>query len=495
VITTVKKIGSYDESCDLWSIGVLAYFVLSGSCPFRFSNEMGMLRAVKRKTIAVNFPSEEWQFVSGDAKEFIQRLLNVEANERPTAADAMEHPWFENAMLSGVEKGTASEELLVALNLAHVGNRLQRFSALNKIMRETLRIIASAADPKDLLDLEAVFAGVDRDEDGMISSTEWGQAISQFPGLSGKSESSKLVDGSDHIDHETFIAAGLSTQYIFSDDAKLRMAFDQFDRSGSGTIVVDELEAYFGGGSGAHELLGHIDINGSGTITFEEFKAFAIAALHSSHGTNSSSLGRSGPLHTRLTRLSRCSRDEEVKTLVIEEEPDTTRRASQAKPPDILKLEPESEADMFMFNETTPAPSPRLPESVSVPNSPRFPPIIEKEETPYASPVSPKGCMSCAICGSPTEHEPWCPMGDRMVKKPMFEARRVPSVSYKDPPISRPNTAPASPTTRPTLTPLGAPLKSDIERAHLRSDSRRQHEPCSVCGEREPSHQGWCPLG
>lgn len=38
--------GSYDESCDMWSIGVIAYCLLSGYPPFNADNDAQLYRKI-----------------------------------------------------------------------------------------------------------------------------------------------------------------------------------------------------------------------------------------------------------------------------------------------------------------------------------------------------------------------------------------------------------------------------------------------------------------
>jgi serine/threonine protein kinase len=39
------------------------------------------------------FPAQEWKDTSPEAKAFIKRLLNLNADARPSAAEAMADPW------------------------------------------------------------------------------------------------------------------------------------------------------------------------------------------------------------------------------------------------------------------------------------------------------------------------------------------------------------------------------------------------------------------
>mmetsp|Transcript_40018 Transcript_40018/g.83725 ORF Transcript_40018/g.83725 Transcript_40018/m.83725 type:complete len:425 (-) Transcript_40018:412-1686(-) len=88
--------GSYGRSCDLWSVGVVAYLVISGQQPFRGTSKDVTLKMTQRGLNANSMEnSNSWNGVSEFAKEFIRCLLVVDPRKRLTADAALEHPWFE----------------------------------------------------------------------------------------------------------------------------------------------------------------------------------------------------------------------------------------------------------------------------------------------------------------------------------------------------------------------------------------------------------------
>lgn len=54
--------GNYDKRCDLWSMGVITYFILSGKMPFMASNEEQL--EVLIKSCDYDFDDEVWAGVS-----------------------------------------------------------------------------------------------------------------------------------------------------------------------------------------------------------------------------------------------------------------------------------------------------------------------------------------------------------------------------------------------------------------------------------------------
>jgi len=82
----------YTKSCDISSIGVLAYILLSGIPPFYGDNDGQIFQSVKSGYFTFNAP--EWDNVSLAAKDFICCLLRMNPSERLSASDALAHPWI-----------------------------------------------------------------------------------------------------------------------------------------------------------------------------------------------------------------------------------------------------------------------------------------------------------------------------------------------------------------------------------------------------------------
>eukprot|EP00585_Thalassiosira_rotula_P004153 CAMPEP_0196145910 /NCGR_PEP_ID=MMETSP0910-20130528/21620_1 /TAXON_ID=49265 /ORGANISM="Thalassiosira rotula, Strain GSO102" /LENGTH=403 /DNA_ID=CAMNT_0041407993 /DNA_START=36 /DNA_END=1244 /DNA_ORIENTATION=+ len=82
----------YSKSCDLWSIGVIAYILLCGYPPFNgASNEQTHRRVLKGRYC---FPTEDWENITGEAMDFIHLLLQMDPRKRMTAEQALRHPWI-----------------------------------------------------------------------------------------------------------------------------------------------------------------------------------------------------------------------------------------------------------------------------------------------------------------------------------------------------------------------------------------------------------------
>lgn len=88
--------GGYTHSCDVWSIGVLAYALLSAKPPFYGNTDSEIFTAIKKGEYT--FPNSDWDGISDDAKDFIRSILVKDESQRPHAIDLRSHLWIKDAL-------------------------------------------------------------------------------------------------------------------------------------------------------------------------------------------------------------------------------------------------------------------------------------------------------------------------------------------------------------------------------------------------------------
>ncbi|XP_041662586.1 kalirin isoform X2 [Cheilinus undulatus] len=78
-------------STDVWSIGVLAYVMLSGVSPFL--DESPEETCVNICRLDFCFPDEYFSGVSQAARDFVSSVLQQDPRKRPSATSCLQHPW------------------------------------------------------------------------------------------------------------------------------------------------------------------------------------------------------------------------------------------------------------------------------------------------------------------------------------------------------------------------------------------------------------------
>jgi calcium/calmodulin-dependent protein kinase I len=103
----------YNQSVDMWSIGVILFMMLGGYNPF--SEGTGDLRTLFRKVRAGDFTfhQSQWKNVSPEAKCLISRLLTVDPNYRHTAGQALKSGWVQKIDAKALLSNNLSDSLTV----------------------------------------------------------------------------------------------------------------------------------------------------------------------------------------------------------------------------------------------------------------------------------------------------------------------------------------------------------------------------------------------
>ncbi|GKV23206.1 hypothetical protein SLEP1_g32963 [Rubroshorea leprosula] len=260
---------NYGAEADIWSAGVILYILLCGEPPFWAENEEGIFQAILRGHL--DFSSNLWSSISRSAIDLVRKMLKANPKERLSAVDVLNHSWMR-------EDGDASDK---PLDIA-VLTRMKQFSAMNKLKKVALKVIAENLSEEEIVGLKEMFKSMDTDNSGTVTLEE---LKAGFPKLGTKLSESEVrqlldaadVDGNGTIDYIEFITATMHMNRMERED-HLFTAFQYFDKDSSGYITVDELEQALkrynmDDEKTIKEIIAEVDTDKDGRINYDEFVA------------------------------------------------------------------------------------------------------------------------------------------------------------------------------------------------------------------------------
>lgn len=258
----------YGPEADIWSSGVIIYILLCGVPPFWADAEEDIFEEVLHGKL--DFSVDPWPNISESAKDLIRKMLVRDPKKRITAHEVLCHPWIS---VDGVAPDKPLDSAIFA--------RLTRFSAMNKLKKMALRVIAAKLSEEEISGLKQMFKMIDTDNSGYITFEELKNGLSSLGANLEESAIHDLmqaadIDNNGAIDYEEFVAATLHFNKVDKEDS-LYAAFSYFDKDGSGYITVNEIQQSCKelgiDDAQVEEIIKEADQNNDGRIDYNEFVA------------------------------------------------------------------------------------------------------------------------------------------------------------------------------------------------------------------------------
>jgi calcium-dependent protein kinase len=275
----------YDEKCDIWSIGVIMYIMLTGIPPFYGSDDESILLHVsigKYDTTSDNYLN-----LSDDAKDLIKNLLKFNPKERITARNALEHPWFKSKQFTNLYHRINTVKMNDAREML---NNVENYRSNNIIKCAVLAyLVHQNINMPQCIEATKLFNEIDLNQDGKLEPEEIEYAYVKYYGMKPVEAKRKRnlvfrnidTDNNGFIEIEEFIRACINPG-MFTSDNQIKAAFDYFDIDRSGTISINEIELKFYQNSKnknektkrlIKNLFDEIDTDQDGEISFSEFSS------------------------------------------------------------------------------------------------------------------------------------------------------------------------------------------------------------------------------
>jgi calcium-dependent protein kinase len=274
--------GSYDARCDLWSLGVISYMIVSGAPPFWGTDD----RDIRQSILAGRweFPLRFFADVSPMAKDFIARLLSHDPDMRMSASEALSHPWLSASIRTHASNSLEErkrDELLWTL---------QGFSATNHLQKVVFAVAAFHLTPPNVTEARELFELIDIDRSGTISFAELTQALRVLT-RNSEGKPTQQYDEMDESLREIFNAVDISrssqitfTEFLTAtlwrhiqqlDETHVRRVFDTINMYGDNKhLNAASIKLLVGidyDDDEVDQLIVQADANGDGYLDYADF--------------------------------------------------------------------------------------------------------------------------------------------------------------------------------------------------------------------------------
>jgi len=251
------------KKSDMWTIGVIAYLLLTGRPPFYGKTNKEILRKILRATVV--WPSRNR--LSKSAKNFVEKLICKEPKDRLSAKKALEHSWL---------RGAAATENLGINLLESIAN----YSKASRLKKVIVRMLANEMSEKDHVALRKEFDKMDTDGNGQIDLEELTNFILKqgVTRVVAQEKASHIIakvdqDGDGQLSVEEWTNAKVSG-LMSNNKQLLKSQFERIDEDNDGFITHDDLSKLFNWTLTKDfitRMIQEIDENKDGKISFDEF--------------------------------------------------------------------------------------------------------------------------------------------------------------------------------------------------------------------------------
>ncbi|KAG1697090.1 hypothetical protein DVH05_017476 [Phytophthora capsici] len=254
--------GNYKETCDMWSLGVIMYMLLSNKAPFYGDTEDDLVESIFAGE--VSYSGKDWETISPEAKALLKKLLHVKPTNRFTAAQVLQHPWIKST-----ERAIAPEVY------DEFVPRIKSFCNYTPLKRAALVAMAFCMSSQEVAVHAAVYNELNVAHNGQLSLQELHMAS---PLMRFQLDIEKIFAALDQqnengINLLEFVAATISPADAAGEELLLS-TFHVLDRSHRGAITKEDLKSLLGQYftvAECQEMIKRADADKDGKLNFDDF--------------------------------------------------------------------------------------------------------------------------------------------------------------------------------------------------------------------------------
>ena len=225
--------GDYNEKCDIWSIGAITYYLLSGVEPFK--GETSNIIFAKILYTEPDYNPDKFKNVSPKAIDFIKKCFVKNPEERFSSKEGLKHPWFEPIFKKLYAPKFLDDNLLYNISTT------KKFSRLKKLI---MRYMVYNMGHTELSVYKRAFLAFDKFNSGVITPEELSNLFNIYHKPLSEEQLKNIMSISDennnYLTYNEFIICCLRIRDFLSPE-KIFDAFLYFDIDNNNIIDSNDI--------------------------------------------------------------------------------------------------------------------------------------------------------------------------------------------------------------------------------------------------------------
>lgn len=258
------RTGQVLKCSDVWSIGVIAYVLMTGRPPFNGHSNTEIFSAIIKKPL--KFPAQVK--LSQDFIGFCQNVLKKSPKRRMTLEAALQHKWIQ---------GEDTSQTPISDDVLRV---LRQFNQQSKLKKAITKTLAQHMGKEPQQKIREHFKRLDKNGDGALDAEELSTLLQDmgYTKAEATKEAKKIIqtsddDNSGEIEFDEF-AQIWQRKLLSVNQSYIHAVFTVLDEDGNGEITCEELAKVLDEDDKdeVRAIIKEVDLNGDGVLDFKEFE-------------------------------------------------------------------------------------------------------------------------------------------------------------------------------------------------------------------------------